>query len=341
MQPLILNGRSPVGATVSTISFALGRASVTTNFATSFFGPEPILLVCNKHEDTMSFVNLATLDVMETISTGPNPHEIVITGDRRYAYLSNYAPPGNTISVIDLVNRRHIEQIPTGEYVRIHGAAIAPDGRFAYFTARQSGYVVEVDTESRKVTRGIPTHGKISHMALVPPDGERLCAANIETGNVSVIERATGELITRMPCGKGVEGMGFTPDGEHLWAFNQEGGSVSVIDFESHRVIETFECPGRPVRIAFARNGTLALVPSWTEKGELIIIEVKTLEETNRVPVGRRAIGVALSPDEKRAFVGCEYDDGVHVIGMATFTVEARIMAGNGSDAMAVWHPPE
>ncbi len=299
-----------------------------------------ILLVCNKHEDTISFVDPATLRPLVKIPTGPNPHEIVLSKDRRYAYLSNYAPPGNTISVIDLVARKHILQIPTGKYARIHGAGIAPDGRQAYFTAGQSGVVVEVDTQTNKVTRTIPTHGKISHMVLVSPDGSRLYTANIETRNVSVIDRQSGRLLAQIPCGKGCEGMAFTPDGRLLWVGNQDAGTITIVDVDTHRPITTFACPGMPVRIRFTPDGRWALVASWSEKGELIVIDADTRKELKRIPVGSRAIGLELSPDGGRVFVGCEHRDGVHVIDLATLTVVGKVLTGDGSDAMAWWEPP-
>jgi YVTN family beta-propeller protein len=300
----------------------------------------PLLLVCNKHDDTLSFVDPVTLKPVQTIPTGPNPHEIVLSADRRFAYLSNYAPPGNTISVIDLVNRKHILQIPTGEYGRIHGAAIAPDGRHAYFTAGQSGSVMEVDTNTRAVTRAVPTHGKISHMVLVSPDGKRLYTANIATQNVSVIDRASGELLAQVPCGKGAEGMCFTPDQKHLWVGNQEAGSITVIDAGSNTALETFSCAGMPVRIRFFADGKKALVSSWTDPGELVILDALTHREIKRVPVGRQAIGLEVAPDGKRAFVGCEHTDGVHVIDLEALSVTDRFMTGDGSDAMAWWVPP-
>lgn len=299
-----------------------------------------ILLVCNKHEDTISFVDPDTLRPLAKIPTGPNPHEIVLSKDRRYAYLSNYAPPGNTISVIDLVARKHLLQIPTGKYVRIHGAGIAPDGRQAYFTAGQSGVVVEVDTQTNKVTRTIPTHGKISHMVLVSPDGSRLYTANIETRNVSVIDRQSGRLLAQIPCGKGCEGMAFTPDGRLLWVGNQDAGTITIVDVDTHRPITTFACPGMPVRIRFTPDGRWALVASWSEKGELIVIDADTRKELKRIPVGSRAIGLELSPDGRRVFVGCEHRDGVHVIDLATLTVVGKVLTGDGSDAMAWWEPP-
>jgi len=299
--------------------------------------PALILAVANKHDDTLCFIDPMTVEVLETIRTGPNPHEMVITPDRRILYLSNYAPPGNTISVIDLVHRKHIKQISTGEYTRIHGAAMAPDGKHAYFTAGQTGFVVEVDTQTHEMTRAMPTHGLISHMVLVSPDGKRLYTANIESQNVSVIDRASGELLTQVPCGQGVEGMSFTPDGKFLWAANQTGGSITIIDVATHAPIETFACPGMPVRIRFTADGKRALVPSWTEEGQLIVIDTATKQEIKRIRVGSFAIGVEITPDGRRAFVGCEKTDGLHVIDMATLRVERVMQTGNGPDPMSIY----
>ena len=299
----------------------------------------PMLLVANKHSDTLSYINHETLQVEQTITVGPNPHELIISPDQRFMYLSNYAAPGNTISVVDLVARKHIKQIPTGEYTRIHGAAMAPDGKHAYFTAGQTGWVVEVDTATHEVTRAIETHGKISHMVLVSPDNERLYTANIETENVSVIDRKSGALIKQIQCEAGAEGMAFTPDGKQLWVANQAGASMSIIDLASHTVVERFDLPGMPIRIKFTKDGQRAYVPSWTPEGQLIVIDVPNRKEIARVKVGGHAIGVELSPDEKRAFVGCENLDGLHVVNTETLEVEAVIDTGDGPDPISMWYP--
>lgn len=294
------------------------------------------LLVCNKHDDTMSFVDAATREVVETIPVGPNPHEIVVTPDHRYAYLSNYRPPGDTISVVDLHARTQIGLIHTGEYTRIHGAAITADGTRAYFTAGQTGYVVEVHTSANEVIRAIPTHGEISHMVYVSPDQTRLYTANIVSEDVSVLDRATGELLTKIPCGEGVEGMAFTPDGTELWALNQPGGYIDIIDAATHTVKERFACPGMPVRIAFTPDGTRAVVANWIEDGRCTIIDTASRTEIARIPVGSQAIGLALSPDATRAYVGCEHTDGVHIVGLDALEVVGVIHTGDGSDAMAL-----
>src|SRR5688572_22786552 len=187
----ILSGRILVLSFVL-LSFELSaqKTPINTDNAAAIRGniQEPTLLVANKHSNTLSFVNPNTFEVIETIPTGPNPHEITVTPDQKFAYLSNYAPPGNTISVVDLHRRKMVGEISTGQYTRIHGAAMAPDGKHAYFTAGQTGYIVEVDTRTNEVTRGIPTHGKISHTVYVSPDGKYLYTGNIVSENISVID---------------------------------------------------------------------------------------------------------------------------------------------------------
>lgn len=321
---------------------------------------DSILLVANKHSNTLSFVNPKTFKVIESIPTGPNPHEIVVTPDQKTAYLSSYEPPGNTISVIDLMSRKQVKTISTGSVVRIHGAAISPDGRYAYFTAGQSDSLVEVNTQTREISRIIPTHGKISHMVYVTPDGKYLLTANIVSEDISVINRSTGKLYKKIAAGKGVEGMAFTPDRKYLWALNQTGGSITIIDMQTLEPVETFDCPGMPVRIVFTADGKKALVAGWVKEGTLTVIDVATRKEIKRIKVGDYAIGVELSADEKYVFVGCEDSlkpeikpdgservkekkedsDGVHVIDMKTLEVVSTIKTGLGPDPMVMWYPP-
>ncbi len=319
----------------------------------------PVLLAANKHSNTLAFVDPKGFNVLETISTGPNPHEIIVTPDQRFAYLSNYAPPGNTISVIDLRNRSHVKQISTGEIGRIHGTAMAPDGRHAYFTAGQTGYVVEVDTKTNEVVRNIPTHGKISHMVYLSPDAKYLLTANIVSENISVIDRKTGTLVKQIPAGNGVEGMAFTPDGQKLWALNQTGGSITIIDVKSWEPEETFPCEGMPVRIRFTKDGSRALIANWVKEGKLTVMDARTRKEIKRIAVGDYAIGIELSPDERFAFVGCEdakkaevlkdgsektdahknVSDGIHVVDLDKLEVIDVIKTGLGPDPMIMWSP--
>jgi len=301
---------------------------------------EAVLLVLNKHDDTMSFVDPTTLRSFAQVEAGHDPHEFVITPCQRFAHVSNYAPPGDTVTVIDLKLRRRMLQIPTGRFTRIHGAAIAPDGRHAYFTAGQTGFVVEVDLETNQVTRGIATHGEVSHMVVVSRGGERLYTANVGSRNVSVIDIASGRLLTQVPCDAGCEGLTFTPDHAFLWAANQDAGNITVIDIATHTAVETISCPGVPLRVRFTAGGELALVTNWVAEGELVIMDVAARREVKRLRVGNQPIGIEIAPDGAHAFVTNMSSDDIHVIDMATLSVARRFETGKGPDAMQWWRMP-
>src|SRR5690606_13264130 len=155
-----------------------------------------------------------------------------------------------------------------------HGAAFAPDGRHAYFTAGQSGYVVEVETATNTVSRAIPTGGKLSHMVYLSPDGNYLLTANISSEDISVIKRKSGTLETLIPTGKCVEGMALKADGKFLWVLNQTGGSITVIDWLDRTVLEELDCPGMHVPIRFSEDGSRAFVAGWEKTGPLTVIDV-------------------------------------------------------------------
>ncbi|WP_339923422.1 exo-alpha-sialidase [uncultured Cyclobacterium sp.] len=321
---------------------------------------DPVLIVANKHSNTLSYLDPVKMEVLETINIGNNPHEITISPDQRFAYLSSYEAPGDKIFVVDLMKRQQVDTVHTGAYVRIHGAAFSPEGTHAYFTAGQTGYVVEVETGTNTVSRTIPTGGEISHMVYLAPDGKYLLTANISSENISVINRESGVLETLIPAGRGVEGMAFTPDGKFLWALNQTGGSITVIDWFSRTVVAEFECPGMPVRIKFSKDGSRAYVAGWEKNGTLTVIDVASKKEIKRIPVGNFAIGVEISPDGKYAFVGCEdagktsigkdgeetlegfkaKSDGGHVVDLHRLEVVKIIETGLGPDPMQMWWPP-
>src|SRR5437763_13907396 len=52
--------------------------------------PHAALLVLAKTDHTLSIVDPSTLKVTGHVPSGPDPHEVIASGDGRYAYISNY-----------------------------------------------------------------------------------------------------------------------------------------------------------------------------------------------------------------------------------------------------------
>ena len=113
----------------------------------------PFLLVVNKSSNTLSVVDPNSWEEVKSLPTGFAPHEVAVSGDRRFAYVTDYGTgeqPGNTIT-------------PVG--VAPIGVLITPDNRTAYIANTQDDKITVIDLEKWEVTGEILTGDEPDGMA--------------------------------------------------------------------------------------------------------------------------------------------------------------------------------
>jgi len=297
------------------------------------------LLVLNKDDATMAFVDPSSGLVAGTVPVGVGPHELVTSDDGRWAFASNYGTsltPGHTISMIDLAEKKELRRVDVSPLERPHGLAFA--GGKLYFTAETNKTIARYDPAADKIDWTFETGQGATHMILVARDQNTIFTANIASDSISQIERDSSGAWrqTVIPVGKGPEGNDLTPDGKQLWAANSRGGSVSIVDVARRRVVDTLDIgTKRSNRLKFTPDGKFALV-SDDEAGELVVIDAKSRAVTRRITLGKNAEGIVIPPDGQRAFVAVNGDDVVAVVDLTTWQVTKRIASGRGPDGMAL-----
>ena len=110
------------------------------------------LLALSKGNLTLSIIDPATLRILGTAPSGPDPHEVTATADGRTAYISNYgAGHGgfNTLTVVDLINFTTRPPIDLGPLRGPHGMTQA--GGKIYFTAEVAKALGRIDPATNKV----------------------------------------------------------------------------------------------------------------------------------------------------------------------------------------------
>lgn len=185
------------------------------------------LLIGNKGEDTVSFVDLTTGAEIGRAATGKNPHEIAISPDGREAAVVAYG--GKTIDIFDIAAREKRRTIDLAANEGPHGVVWLPDGRIVATTERSQSLTI-VDTTKDDAVSAVSTGEKGTHMVAVSPDGRLAYTANIQSGSVSVIDLTEGELIRNVQLGGAPEGIALTPDGATLWVGDNQGARVIVFD---------------------------------------------------------------------------------------------------------------
>lgn len=298
-------------------------------------GKRDLLLIGNKSEDTLSFVNVGTLKEVARTTTGRGPHEVTVTPDGKKAFVSNYEGPGDTISVVDVPARKERPRIPLGEHRAPHGLAVSRDGTKVYATCERSQTIIELDVATEKIVRAFKTNQKGTHMLVLTPDGKKLYTGNMSSGSSTVIDLVKGEVLAQIKTGANCEGVDVTPDGKQVWTTNNADDALSVIDTVTDRVVATIPCKGFPIRVKFTPDGQRALVPC-ARSNELAVFDVVTRTEVKRVSTGGFPVGVLIEPNGARAFVAYTADSAVAVYDLKTLEVVGKIAAGKQADGMAL-----
>jgi len=296
------------------------------------------LLVLNKGDATLAFIDPASGKVHATIPTGEGPHEIELSADGRIAVVTNYGAktPGSSLSIIDVAARKERERLDLGDLRRPHGLTLAQG--YVYLTAEDNRSIARYDVASGKVDWRFPTEEDGTHMVLASRDGARLFATNIRSNTVSLIAKdAAGQWQQKVvKVGDGPEGLDLTPDGKQLWTAHSRDGQISIIDVATGAVTATFDAKTkRSNRLKFTPDGKLVLV-SDAAAGELVIIDAATRTERARLTVGQFPTGILVTPDGKRAYVAVSGDNRLAIVDLASLKIDGTIATGNSPDGMAL-----
>lgn len=295
------------------------------------------LLVLNKSDATLSFVDPMNGKTLATIATGEGPHEIELSADGRQAFVSNYgaATPGNSLSVIDVRSRAETKRVDLGELRRPHGLSLH-NGQL-YLTAEVAKKVARFIPAAAKVDWEFDTGQQGTHMVLASRDGQRLFATNIGSDNVSLIEKqSSGEWRqTLVAVGKGPEGFDVTSDNRFLWVAHSRDGGISIIDIAQRKVVHTVDIgTKRSNRLKFTRDGRYALISDLTA-GELVVVDAGARTVTARIPLGVAPTGILVPPQGNEVFVAVSGGNRIAIVDVAALKAVRSIETGKSPDGMA------
>lgn len=296
------------------------------------------LLALNKSENTLAIIDPATLKVLMRVPTGEAPHELITSADGRFAFVCNYGTaerPGNTISVIDIAERKEVKRVDLGALLRPHGVAES-NGKI-YFTIEGSRAVARYDPATGRVDWTLGTGQGGTHMVVAARTSEKIYTANRESDTISAISLAketTALTMTQISVGKGPEGIDLSPDDGEIWTAHRGDGGLSVIDTATGQVKAVLKVGGAPIRVKFTPDGKRVLV-SDPQSGDVVVFEASTRKELKRIRVVGGPAGIVMQPDGRRAFVASSQSNKVSAINLDDLTVSGSVESGQGPDGLA------
>jgi YVTN family beta-propeller protein len=294
------------------------------------------LLVLNKSDATLSFIDPDSGTTTGSLPTGDGPHEIELSSNGRLAFVSNYgaAVAGKTLSVINVADRKEQRRVDLGDLRRPHGLAFT-QGKL-YFTAEDSRTIGRYDPSTEKIDWTFKTDQERTHMVIASRDGSKLFASNMGSNSISAIERSAQDQWnqTLIRVGEAPEALDLSPDGRELWTAHSGDGRISIIDPTKNEVLTTVDArTKRSNRLKFTPNGQLVLI-SDLSGGELVVVDARSRTEKARLRLGKSTTGI-LIPNNDRAYVAVSGDNKIAVIDLKALRVLNTIATGNNPDGMA------
>ena len=144
----------------------------------------------------VTVIDTGTLKVAAQIPTGPGRHEIVVSSDNRFAFVSNRE--GKTVSIVDVQTLAKISDIEVGPNpVSLASSELS---KAIYAVSETDGTVTVIDQKGQLLTRIKAKPG--SRLLRFAPGGRYGFVLNTKESLVSVFDAASNRMLHEVKVGK-------------------------------------------------------------------------------------------------------------------------------------------
>ncbi len=245
---------------------------------------------------------------------------------------------GEEVTVFDTATLSVIATIPN--VLSPVGVETSADGSEAYvvsyldFVGDDGIRIYETagNTEIARVATGV---GFNTLQVEPSADGALLYATNEQADSISVIDRASLQVVATVPVGDSPIGLDLTPSQTLLLVTNSGEASVSFVDTGTLQVVATVAVGVQPNQVIVHPGGLTAYVTNLGSDS-ISVLFLPTAEVVDTIAVGTTPVSLTVTPDGTRAYVANVGDGTVSVIDLSSHTVIATLPVGNGPSAVQV-----
>ncbi|MDQ2089710.1 YVTN family beta-propeller repeat protein [Marimonas arenosa] len=292
-------------------------ASLALTLATPLAAEE--IWVTNEKDDTISVIDVATLEVTRTIPTGERPRGITFSKDYSRVYIC--ASDSDTVQVMDPETGQILHDLPSGEDPEQF--VLHPNDRHLYIANEDDAVTTVVDTETRTVIAQINVGIEPEGMA-VSPDGKIAITTSETTNMAHWIDTETRELFANTLVDSRPRHAEFVHGGKELWVSSEIGGTITIFDVatQAEKAKIAFEVKGvhpdrvQPVGFELTEDEKTAFV-ALGPSNHVAVVNAETYDVEDYILVGRRVWHMTFNSDKSRLFTTNGVSGDVTVIDVA------------------------
>lgn len=318
------------------------------------------LVIVNARDSQAVLVDPVTQEILARLPTGPDPREVALSPDGRYAYITSYGRVGIVsgrtsfgdkpesaaatrpldstdvvgVTVLDLASRSVVSTFYTGPYGRLHGIWVGRSGDRLWMTAEADSGIVELNARTGEVLMLWKTGGAKSQTVVIGPQNRRIYVANGSSDFITVIDRLT-VVPRRVATGPKPEGLALSPNGSELWVSNRGDNTVTILRTRNLAEIARFPSGGiDPVRLGFRPDGLEVWVVNRGSR-DITVLDAESASLLYTIELDAEPRSIAFSADGQRAFVTAPKSHQVYVIDVPTRAVLSSFRSGSAPHGLA------
>ena len=314
-------------------------------FSPAVAGHLPRVYVPNSKSDTVSVIDPATFQVVETYpSRGREPQHVVPAYDLQTLYATNDLPIGSgSLLPIDPRTGKAGDPLPVRDPYNLY---FTPDGRYGIVVAEADKSLDFYDPHTwQKVdSTPVPDCPGVDHMDFTA-DGRYALASCEFGGRMAVIDIASRKLLQTVQLHGGPSGMPqdvkLSPDGSTFFVADMHAGGIYTIDAKSFA--ETGFIPtGKGTHGLYVTRDSQQMIITNRGEGSLSVWDFadRKLVRTWFIPGGGSPDMGNISGDGRVFWVSGRYNNEVYAIDIVEWKLLARIPVGAGPHGLTVWPQP-
>ncbi len=314
------------------------RATMRATFA-------PTLLVANRSSHEVKFVDLASGQVVASVSTGEGPHLLSNVSSGRVAvtgygeFPEPHAKPvakrptflqrlNARMTLIDINKQTAVLDKKMDDCSKPHASWIVEQRVF--MTCENEKHLLVFDLKNKAIVGKFDTLQNGSHVLSFDGGTRQLAVSNTDSNSLSLINIDNGS--TRVvPLAAGSEGL--LADQGVFWVSNAMDGSISIVDAksatETKRINAVCDFP-----IAFGRDNSKRVWVACFASAELVAFNTDTYTEERRYSLTSQPLNILLHPSRALAYLSMPRQNAVSEIDLQSGKEVRRISVGIEPDGL-------
>ncbi|GMR13419.1 MAG: hypothetical protein BMS9Abin29_1628 [Gemmatimonadota bacterium] len=204
-----------------------------------------------------------TLEVIDSIDTGPRPHGIVASHDGRTLFIT--LEVSNEVIKVDVATHEILARAEVGAVP--NEPALSADGRYLFVPLRGAGGTDVVDTRTMKRVKSLAT-GAGGHNAYTASDGQLIYSTSMGENQISVIDPSTLEIQRIIPLNGQPRPVALTTDGRSAYVVLSGLTGFVTVDLQTDQEVGRISIPipeGTPVPPLDTYTHGILLTPDQRE----------------------------------------------------------------------------